>query len=77
MGLDLEECWFRSSSCNWFGHQSLFEVPVGMAAPWLNGHFASVDMGFFSLGRLIGEEVGMHAALEPQARHHRVGGLDQ
>jgi hypothetical protein len=29
---------------NWFGHQSLFDVPP--PAVCLNGHFASVDMCF-------------------------------
>src|ERR1051325_3710496 len=42
MGLDREECWCRSSSFNWFGHQSRFDVPPP-ATCW-KGHLVSVDI---------------------------------
>src|SRR6476660_9478325 len=44
MGLDLEECWCRSSSFNWFGHQSRFDGPL--LVEWWTGHLASVDIYF-------------------------------
>jgi hypothetical protein len=28
MGLGKEECWWRIFRFNWFGHQSLFDVPL-------------------------------------------------
>src|SRR4051794_13917034 len=43
MGSDLAECWWSSSSFNWFGHQSRVVVPPPAAC--LTGHLASVGMG--------------------------------
>src|SRR5262245_44111302 len=73
MGSDLAECWFSSSTFNWFGHQSRLVRPTG--APWLKGHLASAVVVLFDMVvKLISPQSTIWAAIVEilfSTRYHR------